>query len=118
MSQTLQERIAAGLGTVINARTGTDVFSSEMVKNVGVTLDGKVRLTIVLDAGDDATMVRDIRQAVERVSGVTAVTIDVKDSRETEPRPPKTGAARTLPVMDARPADRDRSPRPHARARG
>jgi ATP-binding protein involved in chromosome partitioning len=109
MSQTLQERIAAGLGTVINARTSADVLSSEMVKNVGVTLDGKVRLTIVLDAGDDATLVRDIRQAVERVSGVTAVTIDVKDSREAEPRPPRTAAARTLPVMDDRPAA---APRP------
>jgi ATP-binding protein involved in chromosome partitioning len=109
MSQNLQERISAGLGTVINARTGTDVFSSEMVKNVGVTLDGKVRLTIVLDAGDDATLVRDIRQAVERVSGVTAVTIDVKDSRETEPRPPRGNTARTLPVMDDRPAA---APRP------
>jgi ATP-binding protein involved in chromosome partitioning len=108
MSQNLQDRIAAGLGTVINARTGTDVFSSEMVKNVGVTLDGKVRLTIVLDTGDDATLVRDIRQAVERVSGVTAVTIDVKDSREAEPKP-RTAAARTLPVMDDRPAA---APRP------
>jgi ATP-binding protein involved in chromosome partitioning len=105
MAQSLQERIAAGLGTVINVRTGTDVYSSEMVKNVGVTLDGKVRLTIVLDAGDDATLVRDIRQAVERVSGVTGVTIDVKDSRESAPRAPRaTGAPRTLPVMDDRPA--------------
>jgi len=109
MSQTLQERIASALGTVINPRTGTGVMVSEMVKNVATTLDGKVRLTMVLEAGDDATLVRDVRQAVERVSGVTAVAIDVKDPREVEPRPPRTSAARALPVMDDRPAA---APRP------
>src|SRR5687768_15487567 len=108
MAQNLQERIAAALGTVINARTGTGVLASEMVKNIGTTLDGKVRLTMVLEAGDDATLVRDVRQAVERVSGVTDVNIDVKDSREPERRPSRSAAARALPVMDDRPA----APRP------
>jgi ATP-binding protein involved in chromosome partitioning len=108
MAQNLQERIAAALGTVINPRTGTGVLASEMVKDVGTTLDGKVRLTIVLDAGDDATLVRDVRQAVERVSGVTAVSIDVKDPRQGPPRPRPQGPPRTLPVMDDRPA----APRP------
>jgi ATP-binding protein involved in chromosome partitioning len=108
MSQNLQERIASALGTVINPRTGTGVLSSEMVKDVGTTLDGKVRLTIVLEAGDDATLVRDVRQAVERVSGVTAVSIDVKDPRETSRPPARAAAARALPVMDDRPA----APRP------
>jgi ATP-binding protein involved in chromosome partitioning len=107
MAQNLQERIAAALGTVINPRTGTGVLDSEMVKDVGTTLDGKVRLTMVLDAGDDATLVRDVRQAVERVSGVTAVAIDVKDPRQGAPKP-RQAAPRTLPVMDDRPA----APRP------
>lgn len=109
MAQTLQERIASALGTVINPRTGSGVLSSEMVKDIGTTLDGKVRLTMILDAGDDATLVRDVRQAVERVSGVTAVAIDVKDPREGGSRPGRgAAAARTLPVMDDRPA----APRP------
>ena len=107
MAQNLQERIAAALGTVINPRTGTGVLDSEMVKDVGTTLDGKVRLTMVLDAGDDATLVRDVRQAVERVSGVTAVSIDVKDPRQGPPKP-RQATPRTLPVMDDRPA----APRP------
>ena len=107
MAPTLQERIAAALGTVINPRTGTGVLDSEMVKDIGTTLDGKVRLTMVLDAGDDATLVRDVRQAVERVSGVTAVAIDVKDPRQGAPKS-RQAAARTLPVMDDRPA----APRP------
>jgi ATP-binding protein involved in chromosome partitioning len=107
MAQNLQDRIAAALGTVINPRTGTGVLDSEMVKDVGTTLDGKVRLTMVLGAGDDATLVRDVRQAVERVSGVTAVSIDVKDPRQGSPRP-RAAPPRTLPVMDDRPA----APRP------
>ncbi len=110
MAQTLQERIASALGTVINPRTGNGVLPSEMVKNIGTSLDGKVHLTMVLDAGDDATLVRDVRQAVARVSGVTAVTIDVKDPREPGPRPGRgAGAPRVLPVMDDRPAA---APRP------
>lgn len=108
MAQNLQDRIAAALGTVINPRTGAGVLASEMVKDIGTTLDGKVRLTMVLDAGDDATLVRDVRQAVERVSGVTAVTIDVRDPRESQRSPARAAAARTLPVMDERPA----APRP------
>jgi ATP-binding protein involved in chromosome partitioning len=110
MGQTLQERIAAALGTVINPRTGDDVFGSEMVRDIGTTLDGKVRLTMVMESGDDATLVRDTRQAVERVHGVSAVTIDVRDARELKkPATPKPAAARALPVMDARPAA---APRP------
>jgi ATP-binding protein involved in chromosome partitioning len=108
MAQNLQERIAAALGTVINPRTGAGVLDSEMVKDIGTTLDGKVRLTMVLAAGDDATLVRDVRQAVERVSGVTAVTIDMKDPRETSAPKPRPAPPRALPVMDDRPA----APRP------
>jgi ATP-binding protein involved in chromosome partitioning len=107
MAPTLQERIAAALGTVINPRTGTGVLDSEMVKHVGTTLDGKVRLTMLLEAGDDATLVRDVRQAVERVSGVTDVSIDVKDPRQGLPKP-RQAPPRALPVMDDRPA----APRP------
>jgi ATP-binding protein involved in chromosome partitioning len=85
-----------------------------MVRDVATTLDGKVRLTVLLDPRDDATVVRDIRQALERVSGVTDVRIDVRDPRELERRPhdgdtapgPAGGEARSraLPVMDTRPA--------------
>lgn len=108
MSQTLQERIAAALGTVVNPRTGEDVLASEMVKDIGTTLDGKVRLTMLLESGDDATLVRDVRQAVERVSGVTAVAIEVRDPRESTRAPGRAAAARALPVMEERPA----APRP------
>jgi len=104
MGQTLQERIATALGTVINPRTGADVVASDMIHDVGTTLDGKVRLTMMLEPGDDATLVRDARQAIERVTGVTAVTIDVRDPREREKPARRPARARALPVVDERPA--------------
>lgn len=109
MSQTLQERIANALATVVNPRTGENVISAEQVRDIGVTLDGKVRLAVLLDAADDPTLVRNVRHAVERVSGVTDVVIDIRD-------PSQRGAARgpaprALPVMDDRPAA---APRPSA----
>ena len=124
MAQTLQERIAAALGTVRNVRDGADVVAAGMVRDIATTLEGKVRLTVLLDPHDDATVVRDIRRALERVSGVTDVRIDVRDPRELERRPRDGDAgeaagtragneprSRALPVMDTRPAA---APRPSA----
>jgi ATP-binding protein involved in chromosome partitioning len=120
MGQTLQERISAALGTLRHPRSEGDVVSAGMVRDVATTLDGKIRLTVLLEPRDDATIVRDIRQALERVAGVTEVKIDVRDPRELErrpaaaapdPAPAPRAASRALPVMDARPAA---APRPSA----
>ena len=116
MSQTLQERIATALGSVLNPRTGADVVSSEMVRDVATTTAGRVRLTILLAPDDPATLVRDVREAIERVDGVADVRVDVKDPSEADrpvsgSAPPPGGGARTLPVMNAAPAQ---APRPSA----
>src|SRR6476659_3236896 len=120
MSQTLQERIAAALGSIVNPRTGADVVSSEMVRDVATTTAGRVRLTILLAPDDPATLVRDVREAVERLDGVADVRVDVKDASEPDGRPVSSnapplagsaGSARTLPVMNAAPAQ---APRPSA----
>ncbi|MEP7345723.1 MAG: Mrp/NBP35 family ATP-binding protein [Gemmatimonadaceae bacterium] len=109
MSQTLQERIAMALSTVVNPRTGQNVMSAEQVREIGTTLEGKVRLTVLLAANDDPTIVRDVRQALERVAGVTDVAIDIKDPAQ-RPKPrAESPAPRALPVMDDRPAA---APRP------
>jgi ATP-binding protein involved in chromosome partitioning len=109
MSQTLQERIAAALAQVINPRTGTDVVAAEMIRDVGTTTSGKVRLTMLLTPSDPATLVRDVRQAIEGIDGVTEVRVDVKDASEANGSPahappPPSPVARTLPVMNAAPA--------------
>ncbi|MCC6770307.1 MAG: Mrp/NBP35 family ATP-binding protein [Gemmatimonadaceae bacterium] len=131
MATTLQERIGVALSAVRNPRTGDDVLTSQAVRDIGTTLDGKVHLTVVLAAEDDATLVRDVRQVVEAVEGVTSVQVAVRDpsefargasapagagpgagaargeSRGAKPAP---GGTRALPVMDERPA----APRPSA----
>jgi ATP-binding protein involved in chromosome partitioning len=116
MSQTLQERIAAALGSIVNPRTGADVVSSEMVRDVATTTGGRVRLTVLLAPNDPATLVRDVREAIERLDGVADVRVDVKDASEVDGRTvsvsaPPGGGARTLPVMNAAPAP---APRPSA----
>src|SRR5215831_16976436 len=117
MSQTLQERIANALGSIVNPRTGADVVSSEMVRDVATTTAGRVRLTILLTPDDPATLVRDVREAIERLDGVADVRVDVKDASEPNGRaasanaPAPAGGARTLPVMNAAPAQ---APRPSA----
>ena len=91
------------------------MLSVEQVRDIAVTRDGRVRLTLVLSAADDAVLVRDVRQAVEQVEGVAGVTVDVKDPAEFErraaerPPPPRSEAQqapRSLPVMGQEPQSR------------
>ena len=118
MTQTLQERIATALAGVVNPRTGADVVTSEMVRDIATTTAGRVRLTMLLAPSDPATLVRDVREAVEQVDGVADVRVDVKDASEANGHetpaaapPPPSGPARSLPVMNAAPAA---APRPSA----
>jgi ATP-binding protein involved in chromosome partitioning len=107
MTQTLQERIATALRGVAHPRSGTDVLSADAVRDIGTTTDGKVRLTVLLAADDDATLVRDVRDAVQAVTGVSDVRVDVKDPAQFAKSPapePARPASRSLPVMDAAPA--------------
>ncbi|MFP5356583.1 MAG: iron-sulfur cluster assembly protein, partial [Gemmatimonadota bacterium] len=82
MATTLQERIGMALSAIRNPRTGEDVLTSQMVRDIGTTLEGRVHLTVVLSPDDDATIVRDVRQAVERVDGVAGVQVAVRDPSE------------------------------------
>ena len=79
MAEPVQARIAAALKGIVNPRTGQDVMTSEMIRDVGVSVEGRVRFTILLAAQDPASLVREVRQAVERLDGVTDVRVDVKD---------------------------------------
>jgi ATP-binding protein involved in chromosome partitioning len=79
MSTPLTQRIADALGRVRNPRHGRDLVSAEQVQDVATTADGKVRFTLLLDAADEATLVRQVRQTVEQVPGVTDVRVDVQD---------------------------------------
>ena len=114
MAETLQERITTALTRITNPRVGADVVSAEMVRDIATTTGGKVSLTLLLAPGDDAALARDVRQALERVEGVTDVRVNIKDSSEAPggqgagappppAAPPRQG--RVLPTLDqARPA--------------
>ena len=115
MAEPLQARIAAALRGVINPRTGQDVVTSEMIRDVGVSVEGRVRFGILLAAQDPASLVREVRQAVERVDGVTDVRVDVKDpsqaaSPTARPEAPSQGAQGMQGMQGAQPA--------HAHAHG
>ena len=121
MTESMQTRIAHALQGVVNPRTSEDVIRSGMIRDVAVTVEGRVRFTILLDAQDPASLVREVRQAVERVDGVHEVRVDVRDPSQSSANsavpPVSRGApAPPPPVALRRPAARfrswGRSPRP------
>jgi ATP-binding protein involved in chromosome partitioning len=77
MADTLQGRIAKALSQIKNPRTGQDVLSSDKVRDIATTTSGKVRVSLIFEAGDDATLARTIRQALEKVEGVTEASVNV-----------------------------------------
>ena len=110
MSTTLQQRIEQALGRIRSPRSTGSVLDDEMIRDVGTSVDGKVRLTVLLRGSDDPVVVLSVRQAVEQVDGVTDVRVDVRDPAEFDKAPRAASQPRVLPVMDDRPA----APRPSA----
>ena len=123
MTPNLQERVTDALSRIRNNRVGTNVLEAEMIRDIATTTDGKVRLSIFLTPDDDATVVREVRQTLQQVPGVTDVRVDVKDasqpnkpstrpgtdgaapraaaapSASAAPPAPKSATSRALPVM-------------------
>lgn len=107
MTDTLQARLAEALAPIANPRTGASLYSTQQVRDIAATRDGKVRVTLLLGAQDDPTLARQVRQALEKVAGVSEVRVDVKDA--TEPsggnasappaKPGPVAKSRALPVM-------------------
>ncbi len=117
MTDTLQARLAEALAPIANPRTGASLYQTQQVRDIAATRDGKVRLTLLLAAQDDPTLARQVRQALEKVEGVTEVRVDVKDAAEPPAEanyaPPKTEAkARALPVMGEAPQRAPQTPQP------
>ncbi len=102
MAANLQDRITDALSRIRNNRVGTNVLEAEMVSDIATTTDGKVRLSLFLSADDDATVVREVRQSLQQIPGVTDVRVDVKDASQPKV-PPKAKPSRALPVMGQEP---------------
>jgi ATP-binding protein involved in chromosome partitioning len=125
MTRNLQERVTDALSRIRNNRLGANVLEAEMIRDIATTTDGKVRLSLFLTPDDDATVVREVRQTLQQVPGVTDVRVDVKDASQANkparanatgstsrvatapPAPvqpaPKSAASRALPVMGQEP---------------
>ncbi|HET9636929.1 MAG TPA: Mrp/NBP35 family ATP-binding protein [Gemmatimonadaceae bacterium] len=117
MTPNLRERITDALSRIRNNRIGANVIESEMVRDIATTTDGKVRLSLFLSADDDATVVREVRQTLQQVPGVTDVRVDVKDASQSRRQAPIAAqpdntrvqqnapkpAPRALPVMGQEP---------------
>ena len=87
MSNTLQARVAGALTNVRSARAGTDVISAGLVRDLVVGADGAVAFAFALSRDDPASLVREARQAVKEVDGVTAVRINVVEPTGNAPAP-------------------------------
>jgi ATP-binding protein involved in chromosome partitioning len=106
MPPTLQERVAKTLSNIRNPRTGADVYSTQQVRDIGSTVDGKVHITLLLTKDDDPALARTVRQELLKVDGVTDVQLEVKAVKlpDTPPAPAAPPKSRMLPVMDQAPA--------------
>jgi ATP-binding protein involved in chromosome partitioning len=101
MATTLQGRISEALSKLRHPRTGTDVVTSEAVRDIATTTSGKVRLTLLVSPGDDPAFARTMRHTLEQVDGVSEVTIDIADASAFEAN--RKPASRALPVMNQQP---------------
>ena len=79
MTDTLQARLAEALAPIANPRTGASVYHTQQVRDIAATRDGKVRVTLLLASADDPTLARQVRQALERVDGVSDKRVDMHD---------------------------------------
>jgi len=95
-SDTLQARVERALSQFKNPRSGRDILSAGMVKDLAVAEDGTVTFTFLLGRDDPGSLVREVRKAAQGVDGVTAVRVNVTDAsnapegaapRQTAPRP-------------------------------
>jgi len=93
VTRNLQERVTDALSRIRNNRVGTNVLEAEMIRDIATTTDGKVRLSLFLTPDDDATVVREVRQTLQQVPGVTDVRVDVKDASQSSKQPAQVGAA-------------------------
>ncbi len=92
MTPSLESQVAAALSAIQNPRVGGDVLSAGMVRDLAVTDGGHVSLTFVLSREDSAGMVREVRRALQQVSGVTDVKIEVVEPKA-QPAPQGTAPA-------------------------
>ncbi len=106
------EQIAQALAAVRNKRLNTDVFTAQQVGDLAIGDDDRIRLTLLLAPEDDATLVREVREALQQIEGVADVRVDVRDPSQrwagedkaadsaANPGPAAASGGRSLPVIN------------------
>jgi len=115
VTRNLQERVADALSRIRNNRVGTNVLEAEMIRDIATTTDGKVRLSLFLTPDDDATVVREVRQTLQQIPGVTDVRVDVKDASQAS-KPAQSGAVGAVSTATAVPSPSSATPAPKSPA--
>ncbi len=99
MATPLQARVAGALTNIKSAHAGTDVISAGLVRDLTVADDGTVSFTFALSREEPASLVREARQAVREVDGVTQVKINVVEpGGATAAPPPRPAGAGQAPM--------------------
>jgi ATP-binding protein involved in chromosome partitioning len=101
MPHDLERRVASVLSQIRNPRSGSDLLSSGMIRDLSVSEEGTVSFTFLLAPDDPATLVRETRRALRALEGVTDVKIEVVEPRLQGPPPG------TQPVTPPQPALED-----------
>jgi ATP-binding protein involved in chromosome partitioning len=107
---TLRSRVEQALGGVTNARHGADVLSTGMVQKLSVDEQGSVSFTFVLTRDDPASLARQARKAVESVSGVSSVKVQVVDSSGSAAPRQSPAPRQTAPAVPPPPPTPDELP--------
>ena len=97
MTDKLPTLVAGALTNVRNPRVDKDVISAGMVRDLDVQADGRVSVAVILGRDDPPELVREIRQAVSSVEGVTDVNISVMEQPSAEEAAPSCGGADSAP---------------------
>jgi len=99
----LKDRVEAALRRLVNPRIGQDVVAAGMVKDIAVEAGGKVRIAFALSREDPASLVREARLAVQAVSGVASVKMEIaggaQQQPQTTPKPVPPPTAREFPHL-------------------
>jgi ATP-binding protein involved in chromosome partitioning len=99
----LKDRVEAALRRLVNPRIGQDVVAAGMVKDIAVEAGGKVRVAFALSREDPASLVREARLAVQAVSGVASVKMEIaggaQQQPQTTPKPVPPPTAREFPHL-------------------
>ncbi|MEJ7900678.1 MAG: P-loop NTPase, partial [Thermomicrobiales bacterium] len=109
----LTERVSVALSRIRNPRLGVNVLDAGMVRDIAVTVEGRVRLTLLMSAEDNAMIVREIRIALEATEGVKDVRVDIRPASPDAPASaappvPAPRGSRSLPVMGQEPSSQQK----------